>query len=74
MIAYKIDHVGVAVSSIDNALEIYEALGIAEAKREVVPGQKVTVAWALARTRQPGNSSAGRKRHFATLERAVGSR
>ena len=45
MSAYKIDHVGVAVSSIDDALEIYEALGLAEAKREVVPGQKVTVAF-----------------------------
>jgi methylmalonyl-CoA epimerase len=43
--AYKIDHVGVAVSSIDDALEIYEALGLAEAKREVVPGQKVMVAF-----------------------------
>ena len=45
MSAYKIDHVGVAVPSIDDALEIYEALGLAEAKREVVPGQKVTVAF-----------------------------
>ena len=45
MTAYKIDHVGVAVPSIDDALEIYAALGLAEAKREVVPGQKVTVAF-----------------------------
>ena len=45
MSAYKIDHVGVAVPSIDDALAIYGALGLAEAKREVVPGQKVTVAF-----------------------------
>ncbi len=45
MTAYKLDHVGVAVASIDAALGIYRALGLAEAKREVVPGQKVTVAF-----------------------------
>ena len=45
MTAYKLDHVGVAVSSIDSALGIYRALGLAEAKREVVAGQKVTVAF-----------------------------
>ena len=33
MTAYKLDHVGVAVSSIDSALGIYRALGLAEAKR-----------------------------------------
>jgi methylmalonyl-CoA/ethylmalonyl-CoA epimerase len=43
--AYKIDHVGVAVPSIDAALAIYEALGLTEARREIVPGQKVTVAF-----------------------------
>jgi methylmalonyl-CoA/ethylmalonyl-CoA epimerase len=37
--------VGVAVGSIDAALEIYQALGLSEAKREVVPGQKVQVAF-----------------------------
>jgi methylmalonyl-CoA/ethylmalonyl-CoA epimerase len=37
--------VGVAVGSIDAALEIYRALGLSEAKREVVPGQKVQVAF-----------------------------
>jgi methylmalonyl-CoA/ethylmalonyl-CoA epimerase len=37
--------VGVAVGSIDAALEIYRALGLSEAKREVVPGQKVRVAF-----------------------------
>lgn len=36
---------GVAVDSIDAALGIYRALGLAEAKREVVPGQQVTVAF-----------------------------
>ena len=45
MTAYKLDHVGVAVSSIDSALGIYRALGLSELKREVVPGQKVTVAF-----------------------------
>ena len=45
MTAYRLDHVGVAVASIDAALGIYRALGLAEAKREVVPGQKVTVAF-----------------------------
>jgi methylmalonyl-CoA/ethylmalonyl-CoA epimerase len=37
--------VGVAVGSIDAALEIYRALGLSEVKREVVPGQKVQVAF-----------------------------
>ena len=45
MTAYKIDHVGVAVASIDEALDVYRALGLVEAKREDVPGQKVTVAF-----------------------------
>ena len=45
MKAYKLDHVGVAVPSIEDALEIYEALGLAEQKREIVPGQQVTVAF-----------------------------
>jgi methylmalonyl-CoA epimerase len=45
MSVYKIDHVGVAVSSIDSALEIYRALGLEETKREVVPGQRVEVAF-----------------------------
>jgi methylmalonyl-CoA/ethylmalonyl-CoA epimerase len=43
--AYKIDHVGVAVASIDSALEIYRALGLSETRREVVPGQRVEVAF-----------------------------
>jgi methylmalonyl-CoA/ethylmalonyl-CoA epimerase len=45
MTAYKIDHLGVAVASIDDALSIYRALGLAEAKREEVPGQKVVAAF-----------------------------
>jgi methylmalonyl-CoA/ethylmalonyl-CoA epimerase len=43
--AYRLDHVGVAVPSIDDALDVYQALGLAELKREVVPGQQVTVAF-----------------------------
>ena len=45
MTAYKIDHLGVAVKSIDEALGIYRALGLAETKREEVPGQKVVAAF-----------------------------
>jgi len=45
MTAYKIDHLGVAVESIDEALGIYRALGLAETKREEVPGQKVVAAF-----------------------------
>ena len=45
MTAYKIDHLGVAVASIDEALAVYRALGLAETKREEVPSQKVVVAF-----------------------------
>ena len=47
MKSLKIDHLGIAVGSIDAALEIYRALGIEEAgsARETVPGQKVRVAF-----------------------------
>jgi len=45
MTAYKIDHLGVAVASIDEAMGVYRALGLAEAKREEVPGQKVVAAF-----------------------------
>ena len=45
MTAYKIDHLGVAVASIDEALAIYRALGLAETRREEVPGQKVVAAF-----------------------------
>jgi methylmalonyl-CoA/ethylmalonyl-CoA epimerase len=43
--AYKIDHLGVAVAAIDEALGIYRALGLVEVQREGVPGQKVTAAF-----------------------------
>ena len=45
MTAYKIDHLGVAVASIDEALAVYRALGLAETKREEVPSQKVIAAF-----------------------------
>lgn len=45
MTAYKIDHLGVAVASIDDALAVYRALGLIEVKREEVPSQKVTAAF-----------------------------
>ncbi len=45
MSAYKIDHLGVAVASIDDALAVYRALGLAEEKRETVPTQKVVAAF-----------------------------
>jgi methylmalonyl-CoA/ethylmalonyl-CoA epimerase len=45
MSAYKIDHLGVAVTSIDSALDVYRALGLTEEKRELVPTQKVRAAF-----------------------------
>jgi methylmalonyl-CoA/ethylmalonyl-CoA epimerase len=45
MTAYRIDHIGVAVVSIDDALDVYEALGLSEAHREEVPSQKVRTAF-----------------------------
>ena len=45
MTAYKIDHLGIAVDSIDDALAVYRALGLVEEKREEVPGQKVVAAF-----------------------------
>jgi methylmalonyl-CoA/ethylmalonyl-CoA epimerase len=42
---YKLDHLGVAVTSIDAALAVYHALGLTEEKRELVPAQKVTAAF-----------------------------
>ncbi len=42
---YKIDHLGVAVASIDDALAVYRALGLSEAKREEVASQKVITAF-----------------------------
>jgi methylmalonyl-CoA/ethylmalonyl-CoA epimerase len=43
--AYKIDHLGIAVASIDEALGVYRALGLDETKREEVAGQKVVAAF-----------------------------
>jgi methylmalonyl-CoA/ethylmalonyl-CoA epimerase len=43
--AYKIDHLGVAVHSIDDALAVYRALGMVEESRETVPAQKVVAAF-----------------------------
>jgi methylmalonyl-CoA/ethylmalonyl-CoA epimerase len=45
MTAYRIDHLGVAVTSIDEALGVYEALGLAASHREEVPTQKVATAF-----------------------------
>jgi methylmalonyl-CoA/ethylmalonyl-CoA epimerase len=45
MTAYKIDHLGVAVASIDEALAVYRALGIVEEKREEVESQRVRAAF-----------------------------
>src|SRR5712692_9073697 len=45
MSAYKLDHIGVAVVSIDDALDVYRALGLEEAHREEVPSQKVRTAF-----------------------------
>jgi methylmalonyl-CoA/ethylmalonyl-CoA epimerase len=45
MNAYTIDHIGVAVASIDDALAIYRALGLEEKHREEVPSQKVLTAF-----------------------------
>ncbi len=44
MTAYRIDHIGVAVQSIDEALAIYRALGLDEIRREEVSTQKVVAA------------------------------
>ena len=45
MTAYRIDHVGVAVRSIDEALAIYKALGLQETGREEVSTQGVVTAF-----------------------------
>ena len=45
MTAYKLDHIGVAVVSIDDALDVYRALGLEEVHREEVPTQKVKTAF-----------------------------
>jgi methylmalonyl-CoA/ethylmalonyl-CoA epimerase len=45
MTAYRIDHIGVAVRSIDEALGIYKALGLDETRREEVSTQGVVAAF-----------------------------
>ena len=45
MTAFKIDHIGIAVVSIDEALGVYRALGLEEGHREQVPSQKVVTAF-----------------------------
>jgi methylmalonyl-CoA/ethylmalonyl-CoA epimerase len=45
MSAYKIDHIGVAVVSIDDALPVYRALGLSESGREEVSSQRVLTAF-----------------------------
>ena len=45
MSAYKIDHLGVAVTSIEGAMDVYRALGLSETRREEVPSQQVTAAF-----------------------------
>jgi methylmalonyl-CoA/ethylmalonyl-CoA epimerase len=43
--AFKIDHIGIAVESIDDSLEVYRALGLSETHREVVASQRVRAAF-----------------------------
>jgi len=43
--AYRLDHIGIAVSSIDESLPIYRALGLSESAREAVAGQGVITAF-----------------------------
>jgi methylmalonyl-CoA/ethylmalonyl-CoA epimerase len=43
--ASRIDHLGVAVASIDEALAIYRELGLEEVHREEVASQKVVTAF-----------------------------
>jgi methylmalonyl-CoA/ethylmalonyl-CoA epimerase len=43
--ARRLDHIGIAVSSIDDALGIYRALGLSESARETVGGQGVVTAF-----------------------------
>jgi len=40
----KIDHVGIAVKNLDEAIKLWEALGLKVAEIEEVPDQKVRVA------------------------------
>ena len=40
-----LEHIGIAVASLDEALPIYRALGLRESRREEVPGQRVRTAF-----------------------------
>lgn len=40
-----LEHIGIAVASLDQALPIYRALGLSESRREEVPGQRVRTAF-----------------------------
>lgn len=41
----KIDHIGIAVNSLENAVKFYESLGVNVTSYEEVPSQKVKVAF-----------------------------
>jgi methylmalonyl-CoA/ethylmalonyl-CoA epimerase len=43
--AYRLDHVGIAVASIEESLDVYRALGLAESGRETVEAQGVVTAF-----------------------------
>ena len=43
--ARRLDHIGIAVASIDEVLGVYRALGIAESGRETVASQGVVTAF-----------------------------
>jgi len=45
MPAHRIDHLGIAVVSIEEALRVYRALGLSESHREEVPSQGVVTAF-----------------------------
>jgi len=45
MTAFRVDHIGVAVRSIDQALDVYRALGLEVAHRERVESQGVETAF-----------------------------
>ena len=41
----KLEHIGIAVRSLDEALPVWRALGLEETRREEVPGQKVRTSF-----------------------------
>jgi methylmalonyl-CoA/ethylmalonyl-CoA epimerase len=43
--AYRLDHVGIAVESIEESLDVYRALGLVESGRETVESQGVVTAF-----------------------------